>query len=74
MNMTPIPYHEFKLGVPEKGRYEEILNSDKDIYGGSNIYNGEPITTIENFNHGYQQSISLNISPLSICIIKFVKE
>lgn len=74
MNMTPVPYHEFKLGVPEKGKYEEILNSDKDIYGGSNIYNGKIIETIEEYNHGYQQSISVNISPLSICIIKFIKE
>jgi len=71
INMTPNPYSHYKIGVPEKGKYEEILNSDKEIYGGSNIYNGAILETSDNFSHGFQQSISINISPLAISIIKY---
>ncbi|MGD9760828.1 MAG: 1,4-alpha-glucan branching protein GlgB [Candidatus Izemoplasmatales bacterium] len=71
INMTPNPYSYFHIGVPEAGVYQEILNSDKEIYGGSNIYNGADLKTIDKFNHGFKQSIAINISPLSISIIKF---
>ncbi len=71
INMTPNPYSDYKIGVPEKGKYEEILNSDKEIYGGSNIYNGAILETSDIFSHGFQQSISINISPLAISIIKY---
>jgi 1,4-alpha-glucan branching enzyme len=73
INMTPTVYHDFRVGVPEAGTYIEILNSDKEIYGGSNIYNGAELKTEEIFNHGYKQSISINVSPLSISIIEFQK-
>jgi 1,4-alpha-glucan branching enzyme len=71
LNMTPLAYETFYIGVPEQGEYEEILNSDKEIYGGSNIYNGEKLKTVDAFNHGFRQSIIIKIAPLSISIIKF---
>lgn len=39
-NMTPKFYNCYDIGVPLGGRYEEVLNTDKDIYGGYNQYNG----------------------------------
>ncbi|MDT8336726.1 MAG: 1,4-alpha-glucan branching protein GlgB [Candidatus Izemoplasmatales bacterium] len=71
INMTPNAYPNFHIGVPEPGVYQEILNSDKEIYGGSNIYNGADIKTTDAFNHGYRQSIAINISPLAISIIEY---
>ncbi len=41
MNCTPNSYFDYKIGVPGKYDYIEILNSDKDIYGGSNNINPE---------------------------------
>jgi 1,4-alpha-glucan branching enzyme len=38
--MTPNFYEGFGIPVEEEGEYEEIFNSDKDIYGGANQYNG----------------------------------
>jgi len=58
------------LGVPEAGTYEEILNSDKDIYGGSNSYNGLPVKTCDIDIHGFAQSIEIKVAPLSITIFK----
>ncbi|MDD3122139.1 MAG: 1,4-alpha-glucan branching protein GlgB [Candidatus Izemoplasmatales bacterium] len=74
INMTPIAYEHYQVGVPEEGVYEEILNSDKDIYGGSNMYNGVPLNTFEGQNHGYPHSIDMKVAPLSISILRFVME
>lgn len=41
-NMTPNYYDTYDIGTCEEGEYEEILNSDKDVYGGGNQYNGAP--------------------------------
>lgn len=44
-NMTPNYYDSYELPINEQGTYTEIFNSDKDVYGGSNQYNGLPLTT-----------------------------
>ena len=39
VNFTPVPRQDYVIGVPEPGRYVELLNSDAEIYGGSNLGN-----------------------------------
>jgi 1,4-alpha-glucan branching enzyme len=74
LNMTPTAYETFGLGVPQEGFYEEILNSDKDIYGGSNVFNGVPLNTLPIPMHGFPQSIVLKVAPLSVTIFQFQKK
>ena len=38
-NFTPVPRHEYRVGLPAAGRWREILNSDAEAYGGSNVGN-----------------------------------
>ena len=38
-NFTPVPRHNYRIGVPEGGWYQEIFNSDSTYYGGSNVGN-----------------------------------
>lgn len=71
LNLTPLVHHNFRVGVPHKGTYTEIMNSDKEIYGGSNIYNGLPLETKDVEMHHHDQSIEIILSPLSITILKF---
>ncbi len=59
-NMTPNYYEYYDVGVYEEGEYEEIFNSDKDVYGGWNQYNGLPVTAYPGGN--------LEGRPLHICI------
>ena len=40
VNFTPEPKTGYRIGVPQAGRYAEILNSDSAYYGGSNLGNG----------------------------------
>ena len=70
LNLTPLVHHNFRLGVPKQGVYSEIINSDKDVYGGSNLYNGLPIHSDNISMHGFKQSIEVILSPLSITILK----
>ena len=36
-NFTPVPRFNYRVGVPQKGAWHEVLNSDAAIYGGSNL-------------------------------------
>lgn len=70
LNLTPIVHHNFRIGVPKKGKYIEVINSDKGAYGGSNMYNGEPMFTDDTPYNNQEQSLQMVLSPLSITIIK----
>ena len=39
-NFTPVPRQGYEFGVPEEGFYQEILNTDSELFGGSNMGNG----------------------------------
>jgi len=39
-NLTPVPRHDYRIGLPESGRWTEILNSDNAGFGGSNTLTG----------------------------------
>lgn len=51
-NMTPVYYEQYDIGVTRAGQYIELFNSDKDVYGGWNQYNGLPLDTISSFRAG----------------------
>jgi len=70
LNLTPMVHHNYKVGVPKAGKYYEIINSDSEVYGGSNIFNGEEIFSSEIPMHNMNQSVQIVLSPLSITIIK----
>ena len=53
------------------GVYEEIFSSDAVIYGGSGLSNGTEIKTLDDEPmHGMEQSISLNLAPLSVVFLR----
>ena len=70
LNLTPLVHHNYRIGVPKAGRYHELINSDKDVYGGSNQYNGADMITDDVPMHGMTQSLQMLLSPLSISILK----
>lgn len=70
LNLTPVVHHNYVFGVPRKGTYVELINSDKNIYGGSDLYNGLPIKTKKQSMHGFDYSLECVLSPLSVTIFK----
>lgn len=71
-NMTPVPRHGYRIGVPVAGRWAERLNTDGHVYGGSNMGNGGEVRSEPEASHGYEQSLSLTLPPLATVI--FVAE
>jgi len=63
-NATPVPRHNYRLGVPATGRWVELLNTDADIYGGSGVGNAGGVDTVPVDSHGFHQSVMLTVPPL----------
>ena len=68
-NFTPVVRHDFHLGVPQPGDYHEVINTDLQCYGGTNIYNPD-IVASEAGKHGRTHSISVTIPALATLILE----
>lgn len=73
-NFQPLERQNYCIGVPKYGVYAEVFNTDAKKYGGMGITNGKNIKTVDEAMHGYEQSISLDIPPMSVMYLKCVKE
>ncbi|MBO0938599.1 1,4-alpha-glucan branching protein GlgB [Fibrella sp. HMF5335] len=73
LNMTPVPRQNYRIGIPVKGQYREIFNSDATEFYGSGLLNASPLTTEDQPLHGKEQSLSLTIPPLGVTVMKLVK-
>jgi 1,4-alpha-glucan branching enzyme len=69
-NFTPVPRENYRIGVPVKAFYREVLNSDSTLYGGSNVGNVGGRTSDPIPAHGFSHSISLSLPPLAMLILK----
>ena len=69
-NFTPVVREDYHVGVPRGGFYTEILNSDAEIYGGTNTGNVGGVATKPVGHHGFEQSISLTLPPLAMIVLK----
>ncbi|MDD5057206.1 MAG: 1,4-alpha-glucan branching protein GlgB [Sideroxydans sp.] len=70
LNFTPVPRVAYRLGVPHKGGYREIFNSDSHYYGGSNMGNGFGLYSGDIAWHGEQQSIEVTLPPLAGIVLE----
>ncbi len=69
-NFTPVPRHEYRIGVPIPGTWREVLNSDSREYGGSGLGNlggrdSQPVPY-----HGHGDSLSLTLPPLGMIVLR----
>jgi 1,4-alpha-glucan branching enzyme len=70
VNFTPVPREGYRIGVPVAGPYLELINSDSEVYGGSNVGNGGVVFTEAIPSHGHQQSLRLMLPPLGFLLLK----
>jgi 1,4-alpha-glucan branching enzyme len=73
-NFTPVPRHNYRVGVPQGGRWEEILNSDAPLYGGSGQGNLGGLNTAPVSCHGRPYLLNLTVPPLGMVAFKRKKE
>ncbi len=69
-NFTPMVRQDYRLGVPLPGIYHERLNTDAEIYGGSNVGNGGELRSEPISWHGRPHSLLLTLPPMATLIIE----
>jgi 1,4-alpha-glucan branching enzyme len=70
LNFTPIPRHNYRIGVPLGGTWYELLNSDAKIYWGSGQGNLGSIQASPLPHHASPRSLTLTLPPLGAVILK----
>ncbi|MBW2107643.1 MAG: 1,4-alpha-glucan branching protein GlgB [Deltaproteobacteria bacterium] len=70
LNLTPVPRHGYRIGVPNPTGYRERINSDSKYYGGSNLGNLNFVKADKIPMHGFDQSICLTLPPLACLILE----
>jgi 1,4-alpha-glucan branching enzyme len=63
-NFAAIPHEGYRVGLPYLGRWQEVLNTDADLYFGSGVGNLGAIEAVDKPWHGQPASASLRIPPL----------
>ena len=67
-NFTPVPRPDFRIGVPQAGRWHEALNSDAAVYGGSGMGNMGGVVADGAGQDGQPASMAVTLPPLSVVI------
>jgi 1,4-alpha-glucan branching enzyme len=69
-NFTPVPRHNYRVGVPQGGLWRELLNSDAVLYGGSGQGNLGWVESAPVRSHAYFHSLTLIVPPLATLVLK----
>jgi 1,4-alpha-glucan branching enzyme len=65
-NFSALPHLEYKVGLPRAGRWQEVLNTDAAIYGGSGVGNLGSIEAVAEPWHGKPASATITLPPLGV--------
>lgn len=69
-NFTNVERCDYRIGIPKKGAYKIVFNSDDVEFGGEGKGNKGKLKTESINMHGFEQSISLDLPPMSAIYIK----
>jgi 1,4-alpha-glucan branching enzyme len=64
INFSGSPHHDFVLGLPQSGEWEEILNTDSTTFGGSGVGNFGLVQALGGPTHGQPHSAVISVPPL----------
>ncbi|GDY33842.1 1,4-alpha-glucan branching protein GlgB [Gandjariella thermophila] len=65
-NFAGVPHHDYRVGLPQPGRWREILNTDAEDYGGSGVGNLGGVDAEEKPWHGRPYSAVLQLPPAGV--------
>jgi 1,4-alpha-glucan branching enzyme len=69
-NFTPVVRHDYRVGVPGAGYWQEVLNTDAGCYWGSNVGNSGGLHAEYIPWHGRPYSLNLTLPPLAAVFLK----
>jgi 1,4-alpha-glucan branching enzyme len=67
-NFTPVPRHNYRVGVPDRGFWKEVLNTDAAGYGGSGVGNSGGVESVPLPAHGRYHSLGVTLPPLGAVV------
>ncbi|RZS87071.1 1,4-alpha-glucan branching enzyme [Motilibacter rhizosphaerae] len=70
VNFSPVPHEQFRLGLPHEGVWQEVLNTDADVYAGSGVGNAGAVHAEAVPWHGLPASAQMRIPPLGAVFLK----
>jgi 1,4-alpha-glucan branching enzyme len=73
-NFSPVPRVGYRVGVPRRGYWREIFNSDAPSYGGSGKGNWGGVVTSPFALHGRHYSIAIDLPPLGAVFLRWERE
>jgi 1,4-alpha-glucan branching enzyme len=73
-SFTPVVHDNYRVGVPRRGRWEEIINTDAPQYGGSGRGNLGGVDTAPIPYHGRSHSLNLTVPPLGVLFLRGPEE
>ena len=71
-NFAGVPHEGYQIGLPRSGRWDEVLNTDADLYAGSGTGNLGSVTAIDQPRHGQPYSTTLRVPPLGVLWLRHV--
>ena len=71
INFSPLPREGYLMGLPMPGRWTEILNTDAEIYGGSNIGNFGSVMAQDWGHHGQPACAWISLPPIAAVILRY---
>jgi 1,4-alpha-glucan branching enzyme len=71
LNATPVVRYGYRIGVPRAGHFDEIMNTDATVYGGSNVGNLGGMNTSEHAWMGRSHSLALTLPPLAAVFLEW---
>jgi 1,4-alpha-glucan branching enzyme len=70
VNFTPVPRHNYRVGVPVGGYWTEVLNSDAERYGGSGQGNLGGVDSVPLPMHGRPHALTITLPPLAVVMFR----
>ena len=73
-NFENVPRKDYKIGVPAKGQYAEIFNSDAEKYDGFGFVNDKPVRSEKDECDGREDSIRIKVAPMAVSLFRYSEE
>jgi 1,4-alpha-glucan branching enzyme len=64
VNFSALPHENYRIGLPKAGAWNEVVNTDSALYGGSGVGNLGAVQTEDRQWHGQPTSVALRVPPL----------
>jgi len=72
-NYTPVVRADYLIGVPRRGWWRELINSNSEYYGGSGLGNGGGVSSEDVPWNGFDYSLRLTLPPLTTTLFKWTE-